>query len=869
MRMRAKILGTVAALVAASFVASAPAVASVSFSTTPQPAPLVVIGFSGVEWQDLSEESAPNLLGFQEGAASANVVTKTAEKVACPGDGWLTLGAGARATAGKEGNAVASAGANGNPTAGESAPAAQCPEIPVPDASGVIPGWDAIEAANRDNSYAPKLGALAGAADPGQTVALGAGAALALAENGKLSGQYQPLAPLDNSAFSSADSAGANADAGTDAGTGIVESTGQAAKLPDDPALSQLREAAPGLGNARLAVIDLGALNVNADLSGQIAMLDRRFGAALEVVREAMPDAQIMVSDVADRSTSARLGYFALAAAGALAASDRAASFAYSASTRTQGLVQLTDITPTAYALTGAIDANSLISAGKAAASTQVRAALYSDAAKVHLSQPLVPYFYLGLSALFVIVLGAGLGRIVTRRTGDGSTGFTQFMCWVAALPAATLVANALPWWTLQRPELNLLIFIALFAALIALGAVWTSGETRKAVVRAGLGKNLLGAQTDYAPGGSKHREVPRKSKRNAGDSAPHPVYNADGRAVIGGKVVFGEPGRRVPNELVARANAQSATSTPAATQPELLQRARSWIAAPFIRVGLVTVAVVVADLVQRSIMRGSSLMTGSLLGMYPITGGRFYGLTNTMFTLLAVGALILAALLARTFLHRGQRRAAVIGVVAVWAVTVALDALPFLGADFGGAPALTLGFAALAVWAGGRRFGWLAGAGALAAGVTLTAGAVAVDRLLGTTTHLGALVSTAEKGGLWTAISRKLEQLFYGLNPVAGAMLLAMLVVLILGLTWAISSGRLRGPRLPRFAAIGEVWEREPFTRSVISACAFTLIFASLTNDSGLTIACLGASIIVPSWLIGAERYIVAAQLQEMGLEA
>ncbi|WP_058120650.1 hypothetical protein [Actinobaculum massiliense] len=64
-------------------------------------------------------------------------------------------------------------------------------------------------------------------------------------------------------------------------------------------------------------------------------------------------------------------------------------------------------------------------------------------------------------------------------------------------------------------------------------------------------------------------------------------------------------------------------------------------------------------------------------------------------------------------------------------------------------------------------------------------------------------------------------------------------------------------------------MWEREPFTRSVISACAFTLIFASLTNDSGLTIACLGASIIVPSWLIGAERYIVAAQLQEMGLEA
>ncbi|WP_424641310.1 hypothetical protein [Embleya sp. AB8] len=135
---------------------------------------VVLIGVPGLGWGDVDPKVTPALAAFTEHASSAALVVRTVRKSTCPGDGWLTLGAGARA----------SGGCSGGPAPQQAA-----------DGSWSVPGMERIAGVNKDTAYAPPLGALAHAvAGSGRCVtAVGPGAALASADPaGRLPGGYLP-----------------------------------------------------------------------------------------------------------------------------------------------------------------------------------------------------------------------------------------------------------------------------------------------------------------------------------------------------------------------------------------------------------------------------------------------------------------------------------------------------------------------------------------------------------------------------------------------------------------------------------------------------------------------------------------------------
>jgi hypothetical protein len=127
---------------------------------------VVVIGVAGLRWDDISPDATPALWGLVSRSALGAASVKAADPVSCPQDGWLTLGAGNRATAHLGRDCAASA-------------------LRVQEAGGgaTVGGFADLVRRNRRGADATQVGALAGAlAGAGQCVsAAGPDAALAAA----------------------------------------------------------------------------------------------------------------------------------------------------------------------------------------------------------------------------------------------------------------------------------------------------------------------------------------------------------------------------------------------------------------------------------------------------------------------------------------------------------------------------------------------------------------------------------------------------------------------------------------------------------------------------------------------------------------
>jgi hypothetical protein len=182
-----------------------------------------------------------------------------------------------------------------------------------------------------------------------------------------------------------------------------------------------------------------------------------------------------------------------------------------------------------------------------------------------------------------------------------------------------------------------------------------------------------------------------------------------------------------------------------------LARRARSSPLAPLAWVFGATVAVLVVDLAT-----GGRLQVGGLLGYSPQSAGRFYGLGNTTFAVLAACTILFAAL----HLHRRGARA-LPAVAGLFVLVVVVDGAPDLGNDVGGiltlVPVFVLTFLAFA----GRRLTWRVVAGAGLACFALLAVATAADlmRPAESRTHLGRLAADTWRDGgeqLRTTMSRK-----------------------------------------------------------------------------------------------------------------
>jgi hypothetical protein len=179
----------------------------------------------------------------------------------------------------------------------------------------------------------------------------------------------------------------------------------------------------------------------------------------------------------------------------------------------------------------------------------------------------------------------------------------------------------------------------------------------------------------------------------------------------------------------------------------------------------------------------GGWLHTTTTLGYSLPGGGRFYGMPNTTFSLLAAATVLAAGLIVERY-----GRAALPGVALGFVVVALLNCLPGLGSDVGGLLALTPVFGITWIGLSGRRVRARHVAALAAAALALLVALAAADLLRpdAQRTHLGRLVAEMLQDGprpLWDAIVRKESANFDLLlhSPWSVALIVVLLVPFLL----------------------------------------------------------------------------------------
>ncbi|MGO1592311.1 hypothetical protein [Ancrocorticia sp.] len=741
--------------------------------------PVVVVGFSGLLWRDITPENTPNLYYFLDSAAGANIVTRTVEETTCPSEGWLTIGAGQRAI---------------DPTNG-------CQQMGAAN-------WDGLADANRDSNYKAELGLLGDTLEGRDLAAIGPGGALALTDSGgEFTGEYRELGAIPGSVegtdpYGSDPESGAAGAAFADvAENDLVAIDLGAIRYPGDelsPAGTQGEEFRPRGAIDKFLAAFKGTGAPPAEVVPQAAALDARFGAVMDAVDELAPDARILVVSVGDAQTAApQLGFMSVREGGAGADGDQehpvaGGELASSDATRQPGLVQLTDVFPTLVswlepdapvlervvgsqiqaggggsesgggavrdggARDGAVRDAGAEPAG-APESDEVASEradglisrLADDQERSENVRPFVGPFYVVVLAM-ASVAGVVALKLMRRRIGAPvPRGLSRFVAWVAALPVASLLINALPWWRFAVPGIALFVGIGLIAALIAAVAYM----------------------------------LPRNDK----------------------------------------------------------------VQAPIAIIGAITAITLIVDVLLDSATSHYSLQLSSLLGTQPQVGGRFYGLSNASFAIMAAGLILAISYVAA----RLPKRAGIAALVVTGIAVVIVDGTATLGADFGGPPALVLGFVLAGLLIYGVRLTpwWILGT-LLAAGATSLLFSF-VDYLRPATerSHLGRFIQTVLDGGGFDVVTRKLSQSLFGL-PWWLAVIVFVLAGAIAILWWY--------RRTPRPSSepehLGQLaWQGIPLLRHTTFPVIATLVFGMVINDSGVVIPAIGMTVAGLLWAAGA----------------
>jgi hypothetical protein len=264
----------------------------------------------------------------------------------------------------------------------------------------------------------------------------------------------------------------------------------------------------------------------------------------------------------------------------------------------------------------------------------------------------------------------------------------------------------------------------------------------------------------------------------------------------------------------------------------------------PFTAVSLVTFAVLVVD-----VLTGAHLQLSSVLGYDPLTAGRFSGIGNPAFGVLAGSGLLTATLLA----VRVPRP--VPTVVAIAAVAVLTDGAPRFGADVGGVIALVPAFGLLALAASGRRPTWRAVLVAAAVTVAALALFAAVDlaRPPGSRTHIGRFASDLLRGGDGETLRRKWDADLALLTRNAATLLVLPVAV---GFSLVLA----RAGRVPGTAGLARALRRLPLLRDGLWACALAAGLGFVANDSGVVVPAVMMLLAVPAGVLAATDSVLAA---------
>lgn len=460
--------------------------------------PVVLIGTSGLRWDDVSPVSTPALWGLAQEGAIGNAVVRSVRPSTCPADGWLAVSAGNRAA--DLPNLVVPS----------------CRALEDPAADGAIPGWEDYRDAADAASFDARLGTLGealGSAEVAAT-AIGPGAALALAgPDGRLAFPHRER-PEDPAALTPllADALERSELVVLDVGTVRDRGYATRARAPGDtrePA-ADAGPSGPGRPTATPAPQGDGEASTTEvltepDRAEQVQQVDAAVGAALAAVDAHAPDALVLVVSLGDSSSRPHLQFGAVrgrAAPGTVAADavEYADAQLISSSTRQAGYVLVTDLLPT---LAAALDVDT-VPAGVAVGSplrptpgpdtAAARIAALVDAGdKSDAVRPLIAPFYVIFIVVNLLLYAAvtlGLNRRViawTRRTeADPSHWYARAVVavrtrpvtvlrWlravaiaVASIPVATFLANLLPWWRAGDPARAVTAVVVAWIALIS-----------------------------------------------------------------------------------------------------------------------------------------------------------------------------------------------------------------------------------------------------------------------------------------------------------------------------------------------------------------------------------------------------------------
>ncbi len=405
---------------------AAPAASGGSAAAEPGTGAVVLIGTGGLTWSDVSEKATPNLWTMLRDGSSAAMSIRSVYTNTCPIDGWLGLSSGGRAAADRVG-----------PSSSPQADA--CPAIPEVT-GGSVPGWSAYVAAAAATHFDSHLGLLADAAATANTC-------------------VQAIGP--------------------GAGVAAARSDGKVAKYTPWDAASLLTD----LAGCPITLVDVGSVRDPADVAGgettsdsraqQVARVDARIG---QVIDAAPNGADFIVASLSDAGRTERLRL--VVARGP----DFGPGQLYSPSTRQPGLVQAQDLTTTTLSLVHVPVPPGLggatLQSGTAPDNSEDRSRArlqalvdYDEASfEVHsLVPPFFMVFAYGQLAIYLYVLLVWKGRLGSAGTRIRSlTWVRRVAVGAASVPAATFLANLVPWWRFPIPMISVVAAVALFAAIIS-----------------------------------------------------------------------------------------------------------------------------------------------------------------------------------------------------------------------------------------------------------------------------------------------------------------------------------------------------------------------------------------------------------------
>lgn len=252
--------------------------------------------------------------------------------------------------------------------------------------------------------------------------------------------------------------------------------------------------------------------------------------------------------------------------------------------------------------------------------------------------------------------------------------------------------------------------------------------------------------------------------------------------------------------------------------------------------IAAVTAAVLGADL-----LTGSDLQLNSMMGYSPLVGGRYYGMGNIAFAVLATSTLLAAAGVAQWLEPRRGRRAAVAAVLAMTLTAAMLDSWTAWGSDFGGLIAFVPGLATTALLVAGRRVSFLRLQLLRATGMAIVLGVAYIDYLRPPSrqTHMGRFFGQLVEGNSLPWLERKFTAMMHTFGN------LTLMPVVIGGFLFVLLV--LHRPGRAGASGLELAYERAPMLRAGLSGAFVTALVGGAVNDSGVAVPALALAVAVP----------------------